>query len=65
MRRRLRDWSDGFEVWLGEHRSTRVARGAITGFIAHDVLQYAGAMAYFQYLDGWRSTGDFGGLEFR
>ena len=34
MRRRLRDWSDGFEVWLGEHRSTRVARGAITGFIA-------------------------------
>jgi cation diffusion facilitator CzcD-associated flavoprotein CzcO len=25
----------------------------------------AGAMAYFQYLDGWRSTGDFEGLEFR
>ena len=50
MRRRLRDWSDGFEVWLGEHRSTRVARGAITGFIAHDVLQYAGAMAYFAVL---------------
>jgi cyclohexanone monooxygenase len=24
-----------------------------------------GAMAYFQYLDGWRSTGDFEGLEFR
>ena len=23
-----------------------------------------GAMAYFQYLDGWRSTGDFEGLEF-
>ncbi|MFL6206437.1 MAG: flavin-containing monooxygenase, partial [Acidimicrobiales bacterium] len=25
----------------------------------------AGAMAYFQYLDSWRSTGDFEGLEFR
>jgi cyclohexanone monooxygenase len=24
-----------------------------------------GAMAYFQYLDGWRSKGDFAGLEFR
>src|SRR5207237_10353471 len=50
MRRRLRDWADAFELWLDEHRSTRVARGAITGFIAHDVLQYAGAMAYFAVL---------------
>jgi len=25
----------------------------------------AGAMAYFQYLDGWRTRGDFEGLEFR
>jgi cyclohexanone monooxygenase len=24
-----------------------------------------GAMAYFQYLDAWRSTGEFAGLEFR
>jgi hypothetical protein len=24
-----------------------------------------GAMAYFQYLDRWRSSGDFEGLEFR
>ena len=24
-----------------------------------------GAMAYFQYLDAWRSKGDFEGLEFR
>jgi cyclohexanone monooxygenase len=24
-----------------------------------------GAMAYFQYLDGWRTKGDFAGLEFR
>ena len=52
MRRRLRDWADAFELWLDEHRSTRVARGAVVGFIAHDVLQYAGAMAYFAVL--WR-----------
>jgi cyclohexanone monooxygenase len=25
----------------------------------------AGAMAYFQYLDAWRTKGDFEGLEFR
>ena len=25
----------------------------------------AGAMAYFQYLDQWRTDGDFDGLEFR
>ena len=25
----------------------------------------SGAMAYFQYLDGWRSRGDFEGLDFR
>ena len=24
-----------------------------------------GAMAYFAYIDGWRSKGDFEGLEFR
>lgn len=50
MRSLLRGWNDSFQVWLDEHRSTRVARGAITGFIAHDVLQYAGAMAYFAVL---------------
>jgi membrane protein len=50
MRRRLRDWADAFDIWLEEHRSTRIARGAVTGFIAHDVLQYAGAMAYFTVL---------------
>ena len=24
-----------------------------------------GPQAYFQYIDGWRSSGDFEGLEFR
>jgi membrane protein len=50
MRRRLRDWANAFNLWMDEHRSTRVARGAVTGFVAHDVLQYAGAMAYFAVL---------------
>jgi membrane protein len=50
MRRRLRDAAHAFELWLGEHRTTRIARGAVTGFIAHDVIQYAGAMAYFAVL---------------
>src|ERR1041384_4723495 len=50
MRRRLRDWGNAFNLWMDEHRSTRVARGAVTGFVAHDVLQYAGAMAYFAVL---------------
>ena len=25
----------------------------------------AGAMAYFKYIDAWRSTGEFEGLQFR
>src|SRR5947208_1010208 len=50
MRRRVRDLADAFEIWLEEHRSTRVARGAVIGFIAHDVLQYAGALASFAVL---------------
>jgi membrane protein len=47
---RIRDASDAVSLWLEEHRWTRIARGSVTGFIAHDVLQYAGAMAYFAVL---------------
>lgn len=47
---RFRDALDRLDLWLGEHRSTRIIRGAVTGFMAHDVLQYAGAMAYFAVL---------------
>lgn len=50
MRTRLQGWNTWLQAFLDEHRSMRVARGAITGFIAHDVLQYAGAMAYFAVL---------------
>jgi membrane protein len=50
MSRRLREALERFGIWVSEHRWTRIVRGAVTGFIAHDVLQYAGAMAYFAVL---------------
>jgi membrane protein len=50
MVRRFRDTTEGFSLWLDQHRWTRIVRGSVTGFIAHDVLQYAGAMAYFAIL---------------
>ena len=40
---RLDDWSQ-------RHRLPRVSRRAISGFLAHDALQYAGSMAYFGVL---------------
>ena len=36
--------------WSLRHRSTRVARHALVGFMKHDGLQYAGSMAYFAIL---------------
>jgi membrane protein len=36
--------------WTKRHRSTRVVRRAVEGFLAHDGLQYAGTMAYFAVL---------------
>jgi membrane protein len=36
--------------WSSAHRSTRIARRAIGGFLAHEGLQYAGSMAYFAVL---------------
>jgi membrane protein len=50
MSSRIRDTADAVSLWLDQHRWTRIARGAVTGFIAHDVLQYAGSMAYFSVL---------------
>ena len=47
---RIRNARDAVGLWIEEHRSTRIIRGAVTGFMAHDVLQYAGAMAYFAVL---------------
>ena len=37
-------------AWSRAHRTPRVARRAIGGFLAHEALQYAGSMAYFGLL---------------
>jgi membrane protein len=36
--------------WSQRHRLPRVSRRAISGFLSHDALQYAGSMAYFAVL---------------
>jgi len=41
---------DRLDAWSMSHRLTRVSRRAITGFLAHEALQYAGSMAYFAVL---------------
>jgi membrane protein len=38
------------DAWSQEHASTRIARRAVRGFLAHEGLQYAGSMAYFAVL---------------
>jgi membrane protein len=43
---RLRD----LDRWSKRHRSLRVIRGAVTGFMAHEALHNAGSMAYFAVL---------------
>jgi len=48
------DWARGrladLDRWSKRHRSLRVTRGAVTGFMAHEALQNAGSMAYFAVL---------------
>jgi membrane protein len=36
--------------WSLRHRTARVTRRALAGFLAHEALQYAGSMAYFAVL---------------
>ncbi len=38
------------DAWSMRHRWTRVSRRAVTGFLGHEALQYAGSMAYFSVL---------------
>jgi len=38
------------DAWSMRHRLTRVSRRALSGFLAHEALQYAGSMAYFGVL---------------
>ena len=36
--------------WSTRRRLPRISRRAVTGFLAHEALQYAGSMAYFSVL---------------
>lgn len=38
------------DAWSQRHRLARITRRAISGFLTHDALQYAGSMAYFGVL---------------
>lgn len=38
------------DAWSMRHRWPRITRRAISGFMAHEALQYAGSMAYFGVL---------------
>ena len=38
------------DEWSQRHRTPRVFRRAVSGFMAHEALQYAGSMAYFGLL---------------
>jgi membrane protein len=47
---RVKAWIARLDGWSLRHRSARIARRALEGFLRHDGLQYAGSMAYFGVL---------------
>ncbi len=47
---RVKGWLSALDEWSQEHTWPRIARRAISGFLAHEALQYAGSMAYFAVL---------------
>src|SRR3990170_2165995 len=50
MIRRLKGLLRALDAWSMRHRPARVSRRAISGFLQHEALQYAGSMAYFAVL---------------
>jgi membrane protein len=44
---RVKQLARRLDEWSRRHRLPRVSRRAISGFLAHDALQFAGSMAYF------------------
>lgn len=42
-----------------------VARRDVVEIVPADRERHRHSMAYFQYIDAWRSSGDYEGLEFR
>lgn len=47
---RVKDWLASLDDWSRRNRWPRISRKAITGFLQHEALQYAGSMAYFAVL---------------
>ena len=47
---RVKQLAGRLDEWSRRHRLPRVSRRAISGFLAHDALQFAGSMAYFAAL---------------
>jgi len=47
---RIKGLLGSLDEWSQRHRTARIARRALSGFMAHEALQYAGSMAYFGLL---------------
>ncbi len=47
---RIKRLLGSLDAWSQRHRTPRIARRALSGFMAHEALQYAGSMAYFGLL---------------
>ena len=47
---RIRALVARLDAWSMAHRWPRIGRRALSGFLAHEALQYAGSMAYFSVL---------------
>ncbi|HSK92860.1 MAG TPA: YihY/virulence factor BrkB family protein [Candidatus Angelobacter sp.] len=47
---RVKEWLAALDDWSRRNRWPRITRRAVTGFLDHEALQYAGSMAYFAVL---------------
>jgi membrane protein len=47
---RAKEWISRADDWSQRNRWPRITRRAVTGFLNHEALQYAGSMAYFAVL---------------
>jgi membrane protein len=47
---RVKEWLAGLDRLSRRNRWPRITRRAVSGFLAHEALQYAGSMAYFAVL---------------
>jgi membrane protein len=50
MMERVKEWLARADDWSLRHKWPRVSRRAVSGFLNHEALQYAGSMAYFAVL---------------